>query len=40
MKKTSKSTFMKIYQDVNVYEKALDRIRWLYDEFETVATIF
>ena len=38
MKKTSKSTFMRIYQDINVYEKALDRIRWLYDEFETVAT--
>ena len=38
MKKTSKSTFMKIYKDTNVYEKALERIRWLFDEFDTVAT--
>ena len=29
---------MKIYQDTNVYEKALERIRWLFDEFDTVAT--
>ena len=38
MKKTSKSTFMKIYQDINVFDKALERINWLFDEFDTVAT--
>ena len=37
-KPIGKSTFMKIYQDTNVYEKALERIRWLFDEFDTVAT--
>ena len=38
MKKNSKSTFMKIYQDTNVFDKALERINWLFDEFDTVAT--
>ena len=38
MKKTSKSTFMKIYSDVNVFDKAIERINWLFDEFDTVAT--
>ena len=38
MKKPSKSTFMKIYQDINVFDKALERINWLFDEFDTVAT--
>ena len=36
--KNSKSTFMKIYQDTNVFDKALERINWLFDEFDTVAT--
>ena len=31
---------MKIYLDTNVYEAALNRIRWLYDEFEHVIVDF
>jgi predicted phosphoadenosine phosphosulfate sulfurtransferase len=31
---------MKVYKKQNVYDAALDRIRWIYDEFDTVMVAF
>lgn len=31
---------MRVYSPTNVYDKALDRIRWLFDEFPNVVVGF